>query len=238
MVGSGQSGCQIAEELQLIGRQVYLAAGSCGWVHRVLGGHDIAWWLRETGFYERTAEQMREPPNKFACNPQATGKDGGRDLNLHTLANIGVVITGRLLAFVGHKALIADDLSESVAKSDQFWVKLRQEFEEYVRKGGLPDVEAEESPAPVPDPHLTVFDLRAHGVRSVIWASGYRPDFSWIDLPILGSDGYPTHERGVSACPGLYFVGLHWLHKPKSALLYGVGEDAEDVVAAIRKRAV
>jgi putative flavoprotein involved in K+ transport len=238
MVGSGQSGCQIAEELQLSGRQVYLAAGSCGWAHRELLGHDIAWWLRETGFYERTADQLPEPPNKFACNPQVTGEDGGRDLNLRTLAAIGVVITGRLRALVDHKAVIADDLSESVAKGDLFWAKLRQGFEDYARSRGLSVPQAEGPLPPVPDPHLNELDLSAHGVRSVIWANGYRPDFSWIDLPIFHIDGYPIHKRGVSSFPGLYFVGLHWLHKPKSALLYGVGEDAEYIAAAIDESAI
>lgn len=235
MVGSGQSGCQIAEELQLSGRQVYLAAGRCGWVPRNLGGQDIAWWLRETGFYERTADQMPEPPNKFACNPQLTGKDGGHDLNLRTLAAAGVVITGRLRGFIDHKALITDDLSESVAQGDQFWAKLKQGFDDHARRSGLPVPEAEEPP-PVPDAHLSELDLRTLGVRSIIWATGYRPDFGWIELPAFQSDGYPVHERGVSSFAGLYFVGLHWLHKPKSALLYGVGEDAQHVVGVIEQR--
>jgi putative flavoprotein involved in K+ transport len=237
IVGSGQSGCQIAEELQLSGRQVYLAAGSCGWVHRIVAGRDIMWWLRGTGFFERTADQMSEPPNKFACSPQATGKDGGRDLNLRTLARIGVVITGRLLTLVGRKALIKDDLSESVAKGDRFWANLRQGFDDYARSSGLPAVASEDPLEPVPDIHLTELNLGARGIRSIIWASGYRPNFSWIQVPIFGSDGYPIHQRGVSVCPGLYFVGLHWLHKPKSALLYGVGEDAEHVIATLHKRA-
>jgi putative flavoprotein involved in K+ transport len=238
VVGSGQSGCQIAEELYLSGRKVYLCVGSAGRLPRRYRGKDIAWWSDKTGFYDRTVEQLPSPKAKFAGNPQFSGTRGGHALNLHQFARDGVVLLGHLQNIQGPKITLASDLKENLAKADTFEAEMVSMIDAYVERSGL-DVPAEKLPE-LRDGYdaevILELDLEAAGITSVIWAIGYTFDYSLVKLPILDADGYPLQRRGITDYPGLYFVGLNWLYKFKSVLLFGVGEDAEFVASEIMAR--
>jgi putative flavoprotein involved in K+ transport len=227
IVGSGQSGCQIAEELVRAGRDVYLSVGRCPWIPRRRHGRDIVHWLIELGLSDETVDKLPSPAARLACNPITTGNDGGHDLNPRTLAADGVVLVARIAAVDGARLSFADDLHQNLANGDEFLADLNARIDE---AAGV-DAPAE-APTPVPEPPGEL-DLRAAGVTSVLWATGYRPDFSWIDLPVADDMGWPRQQRGVAEHPKLFFVGVHWLHKRKSALLLGVGEDAEHVASRL-----
>src|SRR5712692_1776185 len=238
VVGTGQSGCQIAEDLYESGRQVYLSTSSCGRVPRSYRGKDITWWLTRTGFFDRTVDQLPSPNAKLACNPHVSGNQGGHDINLRQLARQGMILLGRVQAAQGKQIILAPDLEENLAGTDAYATQTTQEIDEYITKVGL-EVEANRTTAEAPSngatsrkPILT-FDLQSAGISTIIWASGYQLDFGWVQLPVFDQAGYPIQQRGVTAFPGLYFLGLHWLYKRKSALLYGVGEDAAFVASAI-----
>ncbi len=237
VLGSGQSGCQIAEELQRSGREVFLFIGSCGWVPRRYRGHDIHWWLKTAGMYEDTPDKLATPAAKFACNPQVTGADGGRDLNIHTLAADKVVLVGRWLG--SHDGCLDFDpaVAELVAKADEVWPKMRSSLDAFAAQRDV-EAPAEDGPTYEPLTPRAVTHLQAgrSGIRVIIWATGYRPDFGWIHLPVFAEDGYPRDSWGVSEARGLYFIGLHWLHKRKSGLIYGVGEDVDHVASAVASR--
>jgi putative flavoprotein involved in K+ transport len=241
VVGTGQSGCQIAEDLYESGRQVYLSTSSCGRVPRRYRGKDITWWLTRTGFFDRTIDQLPSPTAKFACNPHVSGNHGGHDINLHQCARQGMILLGRVQAAQGKQIVLAPDLEENLARADAHAIQTTQEIDEYITKAGL-EVEANRITAEAPSngatsrkPLLTL-DLHSAGISTIIWASGFKLDFGWVQLPVFDRVGYPLHCRGVTAFPGLYFLGLSWLYKRKSALLYGVGEDAAFIASAIAGR--
>jgi putative flavoprotein involved in K+ transport len=238
VVGSGQSGCQIAEELVRARRDVYLSVGRCPWGPRAYRGRDLVHWLIDTGLMDQTVDELPSRDAIFACNPTLTGNDDGHDCNPLTLEAEGVVLVGRLEQFTDGRARFADDVGENLAKGLEFVANLTSRCDEYVRRQGLDLPEAEPSPDPSRSdrPALRELDLSRDGIGTVLFATGYRPDFGWIRLPVIGVDGRPLQHRGVTEVPGLYFVGLHWLHKRKSALLLGVGEDAEHVVSHLAGR--
>jgi putative flavoprotein involved in K+ transport len=239
VVGSGQSGCQIAEELYQSGRKVYLCVGgSAGRAPRRYRGKDITWWLVQTGFFSRTADQLPSPKARFGANPQVSGKDGGHTLNLHKFAREGVRLLGRYSGAEGGKVYVAPDLYENLEKIDKFEVDLLKGIDEFILKNGL-DAPEEILPRDrdgYDTPIMTELDLRETGITSVIWAGGYQFDFSWVHLPVLDADGFPIQQRGVTAFTGLYFLGLPWLHTFKSGLLFGVGEDAAFLASHIASR--
>jgi putative flavoprotein involved in K+ transport len=235
VVGSAQSGCQIAEELYQSGRKVYLCVGQAGRVPRRYRGRDYHWWLDQIGLFDKTVDELPSPHARFEAHPHLAGKGGGHSLNLHQFARDGVVLLGHLLAARDGKIILAPDLKESLAAADQFEADLVQKIDEYIVQQGM---DLPEDPLPqlrdgFDAAVIEELDLESAGVRSVIWATGYRSDFSMIHLPVLDGDGHPVHERGVSEYPGLYFVGFPWLHKAKSGILYGVGEDAAFVASRI-----
>ena len=241
VVGTGQSGCQIAEELHQSGRQVYLSTSSCGRAPRRYRGKDSTWWLARLGFFDRTVDQLPSPAAKFACSPHVSGQQGGHDINLRQLAKEGIILLGHLQAGQGRQIILAPDLEENFAKADAFAAQITQGIDEYIKKTGM-EVAANRTTAEAPSngatstkPLLTL-DLQVAGISTIIWASGYKLDFGWVHLPVFDQTGYPVHRRGVTAFPGLYFLGLHWLYKMKSALLYGVGEDAAFIASAIADR--
>lgn len=228
VAGSGQSGCQIAEELYKSGRQVYLCAGSAGRAPRRYRGKDIYDWLNITGFLDRTADKLPSPQARFASNPTVTGRDGGHTLNLHQFARDGVVLLGRIQSGRDDSIRLASDLKENLAKADKFEVEIVKMIDGFITQTGM-----EAPPEILPElrdgydvAEITNLSLQAAGITTIIWALGYQIDFSLVRLPIFDSYGFPIQQPSITSHPGLFFVGLPWLPKFKSGHLFGVGEDA------------
>lgn len=236
VVGSAQSGCQIAEELYQSGRRVYLCIGSAGRAPRRYRGRDIFKWLALTHFLDRTVDKLPSPRAKFAGNPHVTGRDGGHSLNLHQFARDGVTLLGRLEGGTDHTLWLASDLKENLAKADKFEADLVKMINGYIAQAGF-DAPEETLPQ-LSDGYeaevVTELDLHAVGITTIIWALGYSFDFSLVKLPaIVDGDGFPVQHQGVTAHSGLYFAGMPWMDKQSSGFLFGVGEQAEVVASAI-----
>src|SRR5207302_7407752 len=242
VVGTGQSGAQIAEELHESGRDVFLSVGRCGRVPRRYRGKDTVWWGFQGGAFDRTVDSLKSPAEKFACHPHVSGRNGGHDINLRQLARDGVRLLGRLQGAEAGTIRLATDLEENLRKADEFAESILKQLDERGAKLGLPlpeDMNPRGIGAAVPneaDP-IRELSLRGADITTIVWATGYQLDFSWIRLPIFEATGYPLQRRGISSQPGVYFVGLEWLHKPKSGLLLGVGEDAAYIASTITTRA-
>lgn len=235
VVGSAQSGCQIAEELYQSGRKVYLSVSSAARVPRRYRGRDITQWFDELGFYDRTVDQLPSPKAKFGGSVHGTGKDGGHTINLHQYARDGVVLLGHIQSAQEARIELTPDLMENLANADKFEDDVVKQVDEYIEKTGL-DAPLETLPELRDGYEAEVIldlDLKSVGITTVIWATGYKFDFSIVKLPVFDEDGYPQQKRGVTEYPGLYFVGLPFLHTGKSGLLLGVGDDAAHVVSAI-----
>ncbi len=230
IVGSGQTGCQLAEELHLAGRRVVLACGRAPWVDRRLAGRDVYDWMLESGFLDQGREHLGETVELLVANAQATG---GHDLHFRTLAAMGVELAGHLAEADDGGVRFADDLAESVAFGDERRAQLYEAIRAGCQERGL-DVP--------PFPPAAPFDVEGLGsvgiaeLGSVVVAAGYRPGYSEMILhpEAFDSIGFPLQADGVStALPGLFFLGVHFLRKRKSALLAGVGEDAVVVARAV-----
>ena len=234
VVGSGASGCQIAEDLVGAGRRVWLACGEHRPVPRRYRGQDFGFWQYVTGEFDRTVENS--PVDR--ATPLLTGVNGGRDLNLRDLAHRGVTLLGRMLGGAGGVLDLATDLPSILARADARFDEFVQCADDHVARQGLdfpPDtVRRSGRLQPLPD-SPTRLNLRETGVSAVIWATGYGHDFGWVQLPVFADAAHrsPKHRRGVSDVPGLYFLGLPWLWKRQSTLLAGVGEDAEHLARHI-----
>jgi putative flavoprotein involved in K+ transport len=238
MVGSGQSGCQITEELYKSGRTVYLCTGGAGRVPRRYRGQEVFRWIDRLGLFDAPVDTLKSPAERFAANPQLTGKDGGKALNLHQFALDGVTLLGRLQNASGSQIFIAGDLMENLARVDQREADLKKGINNYIQQHGLdlPNEHTPELRAGYDSEIITELDLDDAGITSILWATGYRMDFSWIQFPIFDDYGCPIQQRGVTDQPGLYFIGLQWLHNLKSSLFYGMGDDAKYIAARIAER--
>jgi putative flavoprotein involved in K+ transport len=234
VVGGGQSGCQITDELVRAGRDVYLAIGRCGWFPRRYRGRDMLDWAADLGLLDQTVDSLPSPAARLACNPPISGNDGGHDCHPRWLAGRGAVVVGRLEGVDGTKATFAGGVEETLAAGDGFAAETMSGIDRYIAEHGLdaPGAEPREG-GPSPTPDTPELDLRDAVITSVIWAAGFRPDYSWIALDVADEYGWPVQRRGISEHPGLYFVGVNWLHKRKSALFCGVGDDAEHVVSEL-----
>jgi putative flavoprotein involved in K+ transport len=238
VVGSAQSGAQIAEELYETGRKVYLAVSRAGRTPRRYRGKDANWWFAMMGSYDRKVSDLPSPKAKFAGKPHISGTKGGHTINLHQFSRDGVVLLGRLAGVEDGIIELAGDLHDNLAAADRAEAEFIKSVDDYVDRIGM-TVPEETLPATrdgFAQPILTELDLNAAGITNVIWATGYSFDFSTIKLPVVDGDGFPIQTRGVSAYPGLFFVGLPWLHTAKSGLIYGVGEDARFIADRIAER--
>lgn len=232
VVGSGQTGCQLAEEIHQSGRKVFLACGRCVWVPRRMHGHDAVWWMVESGFMDRTPDKLPSPLARLLGNPQATGHDGGRDLNFRVLHAMGVELLGRYVGAAGSRMHFADDLAASVDFGDARLADFLKFVETSCAAKGTA-APAFEMPRPLRIKTRTELDIAHDQIGSVIWTSGYRPDYGWVKFPVFDDMGFPQQVDGCTTVPGLYFMGVHWMRKNKSSILYGVGEDAEVVARHI-----
>jgi putative flavoprotein involved in K+ transport len=235
VVGSGQSGAQIAEDLHLEGRQVHLAVGNAPRVARFYRGKDVMTWLAEMGLYDTPVQQY---PGGLAArektNHYVTGRDGGRDIDLRQFAAGGMRLYGVLDGGRGARLTCRPTLTRSLDKADSVYNSICGDIDRYIESEGV-NAPAGRRYAPcwVPGSDPVELDMAAAGVTSIIWAIGYRPDYQWVKVGVFDGTGHPTHTRGVTAVPGLYFLGLPWLHTWGSGRFLGIARDAEHIVGCI-----
>jgi putative flavoprotein involved in K+ transport len=236
VVGSGQSGAQIAEDLHLAGRKVYLAVGEAPRCARFYRGRDVVDWLADMRYYDMPVEQhpLREGV-RDNTNHYVTGRDGGRDIDLRRFAQEGMELYGRLEDLRDGCLQFAPDLTANLDSADDTYNRINASIDAFIDRQGIGAPPGEPyRPVWRPRHERTSLDLAASGIASVIWCIGFTPDFSWLDAPVFNGRGYPAHTRGITPQAGLYFIGLPWLHTWGSGRFSGIARDAEHVVDAIR----
>jgi putative flavoprotein involved in K+ transport len=234
VIGGGQTAGQLAEELLLAGREVVLSAGRAPAMPRRVGGRDGIDWLIDAHFFEQTPLDLPSPAARLAPNPLVTGRGGGHDLNLRTLAAAGARLMGHVLGVQGRRLVVADDLAASVASGDEGWAVICGLIARTAEQLGMPQPELPR----MPDASIPVFPApRVDDLAAVVVACGFRPDYRWIGIPGVVDDfGLPLQHDGASTrVPGLHFVGVPWLRTRKSPLLLGVGEDAAVVASQLAR---
>ncbi len=241
MVGTGASGVQIADDLKWGGRKVYLSVGRHRRVPRRYRGRDHSWWLQATGRMDTTVDMQPMPAGKRPHTALFTGVKGGYDIDMRRMAADGITLLGHLRGISDGKLSLAADLREKLAEGDKNFVNTKKSIDNYIEKNGIDAPDENRADEKVPDPQevsdpILELDLKAAGINSVIWCSGFRYDYGWVKLPLFDGTGEPVHRRGVTGCPGVYFLGLRWLWKMKSGFLTGVGEDAEYLADQIDSR--
>jgi putative flavoprotein involved in K+ transport len=240
VVGASASGVQIADDLVRAGRRVVLAVGGHTRLPRTYRGRDILWWLDRSGSLDRTADDMADPDSaQWETSLQLAGT--GRAVDLGALQDRGVRLAGRLVGVEGDRARFADDLAETTAAADARMRGVLARLDRWAAEFGIRgpgDPVPAVRPARGPD-HL---DLRRAGVAAVVWATGFRPWYPWLAVPVLDRDGLLQHRRGVTAAPGLYAIGLKFQYRRRSTFIDGVGEDAaylvDHIAARCRRRMV
>ncbi|HEY7130725.1 MAG TPA: NAD(P)-binding domain-containing protein [Candidatus Limnocylindrales bacterium] len=241
LIGSGQTGVQLAEELTGAGRSVTMSVGHCGRVPRRYRDRDIFWWLRQLGTRGAafgtplpTAATLPNPRARFACNPQLSGHGRPHDTNLRKMASDGVRLVGRFAGADGTRATFQPDLTENLAFADTFFAeRFQKTCDTFAERAGEPLPEDEVEQVAFEPPEVTELDLADEGISTVVWTSGYRPAFDWIqvDRPVIDDLGLPIQADGETAVPGLSFIGTPWLVDMGSANLVGVARDAEALVS-------
>jgi putative flavoprotein involved in K+ transport len=228
VVGGSASGVQIAHELATAGRRVVLAAGGHTRLPRRYRGRDILWWLDRIGALDRTMDRVSDPASALTePSLQLAGAAGGEGLDLGVLRRAGVRIAGRLRALDGTRAAFADDLRRTVGAAQLRLARLIAEIDAYA--AATPGATAG---PPDPPPAIALpagpsgMDLRRAGIASVVWATGYRPWYPWLNVPVLDAGGRIRHRRGVTEVPGLYAIGLRFQHRRNSTFIDGSRHDA------------
>ncbi|MGR9289940.1 NAD(P)-binding domain-containing protein [Rhizobium leguminosarum] len=227
VVGSGASGCQIADELNVDGRVVYFSVSAHRRVPRRYRDRDNFWWFMSMGRFDVPINSF--PGRKYPTTTVITGVNGGYDVDVRRFILKGGVVLGRLEGVAGGKLYFNDDAEYVLTEADRAYSDFRHAADECAKAKSLdlPVEDAKDTPGrPVPVLPIPNLDLKTANIGSVVWCTGYTFDFGWLDIPVFDEGGAPIQERGVTNCPNLYFLGLHWMHTFKSGLLFGVGEDA------------
>ncbi|WP_418121389.1 MSMEG_0569 family flavin-dependent oxidoreductase [Variovorax sp. 160MFSha2.1] len=238
VVGCGQSGAQIAEDLHLAGRKVHLATGNAPRCARFYRGREVVDWLADMKYYDMpvTEHPLREGV-RDNTNHYVTGRDGGRDIDLRRFALEGMELYGLLEGFDGGRFEFQPNLRDNLDQADETYNRINASIDRHIAAQGI-DAPPPSVYTPVWEPpeERTRLDLAAAGITSVVWCIGFSPDFAWVDAPVFNGRGAPVHLRGVTNEPGLYFLGLPWLHTWGSGRFSGVARDAEFLAEAIERR--
>jgi len=234
VVGAGSSGVQIADELQRAGRKVYLSVGPHDRPPRSYRNRDFCWWLGVLGEWDAEAAQ----PGKEHVTIAVSGARGGHTVDFRGLAHQGMTLVGLTKAFNNGVVTFQQDLLENLKNGDKNYLALLDAADAYIARNGLDLPEEPEARASYPEPEcvtkpLLELDLAKAGVTSIIWATGYAVDFSWLQVNAFDAKGKPQHQRGVSSEPGVYFLGLPWLSRRGSSFIWGVWHDAKHVAGHI-----
>jgi putative flavoprotein involved in K+ transport len=232
VVGAGPTGQQLAAELRRAGRRVVLAVGSHGRNMRRYRGRDIWFWLNAMGDLEQTAYDVA-PQARRPRSLTVTGANGGEHLDLAVLDALGVVLTGRLQRFQGARAYFADDLRANVTDADSRMTRLLDRIDAHI--GEWPHAPDRVAPVVVDRGHASL-DLATEGITTVLWASGYRRLYPWLDVDALDDAGELVQRYGITPVPGLYVLGRNFQHRRSSHFIGGVGRDAAFVAGQITAR--
>ena len=237
VVGSGQSGCQIAEDLLFAGREVYLSVGSAPRSPRMYRGRDVVDWLDRMGYYDTPINSYEDPDKvRKKTNHYLTGRDGGREINLRKLALEGMTLAGRLQHVDGSIVHFNRDLHEKLDSADAVANSIKGTIDRYIADNTIDaPVERPEAAIAAP-PELDRLDCNAANIGTVIWSTGFHSNFRWVDVPVFNGDGYPVHERGITSSEGLYFIGLPWLYTWGSGRMSGIARDARYIANYIAAR--
>jgi putative flavoprotein involved in K+ transport len=230
VVGSGASGCQIGDELLRAGRTVFLSISRHRRVPRRFRGKDVTWWLERMGRFDQTIDSF--PGRRWPPSVVVTGVNGGYDVNVRQMAADGVRVLGRVLAARDGSLTVARNANDVLDQADEAFAGFIAAARELAAASPDCDLIDEEEPTasaqlPATVAEIDSLDLSREHIAAIIWATGYDYDYSWLHAPVLDTEGRPLQQRGITQVPGLYFLGLHWMHTFKSGLLSGVGRDAE-----------
>jgi putative flavoprotein involved in K+ transport len=230
VVGTGQSGAQIAEDLHLAGRDVHLAVGGAPRFARRYRGRDVIAWMHDTGHYRRpVTEKPVAERDEDRTNHYVTGRDGGRDIDLRAFAAEGMTLHGHLADVRDGELVFADDLSASLDAADAVYNGINALVDGWIERNGLRTEAGPSRYTPVWQPPAGPSALEVAGLGGVVWATGFTRDHRWLHAPVFDGAGHPQHLRGVTAEAGLYFLGLPWLHTWGSGRFAGIATDAAHV---------
>lgn len=232
VVGASATGIQLAQEIHASGRPVILSVGRHTRLPRRYRGRDILAWLHDMGILDEKVEEMASL--QASCDQpslQLTGSPDHRTLDLRGLQEEGVRLVGRAEGAAGSRMFFADELVETLAAADLKLASLRMRIDDYITDRALASSVGPEEPfEPVPFPEAPPsLDLRREGIRSIVWATGFRRSYPWLRVPVLGPTGEIRHDGGVTPVSGLYVLGLKLLRRRSSSFLAGVGKDAEEL---------
>lgn len=238
VVGSGQSGVQLMEDLHLAGRKVHLAVGSAPRSPRMYRGRETTEWLFDLGFYQLTID--RHPLGdeaKHKTNHYLTGRSGGHEIDLRKFALEGVKLYGSIANINGSSLEFLPDLTKNLDDADEIYVNIRNDIDRYIAEHNI-DAPVEPPFRKVWEPECdpTRIDADAENITSIIWAIGFRPNYRWIELPAFDGRSFPQYDRGVSNVEGLYFIGLPWLHTWGSGRFLGIADDADYLAGIIQSK--
>lgn len=240
VIGSGQSGCQIAEDLAAAGRQVYLCTSRVGRLPRRYRGRDGLEWMTALGLFDTRVGDLQDPSMRFAAQPQVSGVGPrGRTVSLQGMYRQGVKLLGRLVDVTEGVLSTDASLAENIAFADDFSASFQRDVDALIALEGIdappPTDDLDDAPAgpEVAGAGLVSLDLEAAGVSTVVWCTGFTAHFEWLQLPVIDDRGVPVHTRGISPVPGIYFLGFPWLHTRKSGIIFGIDEDARHIAEAI-----
>jgi putative flavoprotein involved in K+ transport len=233
LVGASSTGLQLAHEIHSSGRPVTLAVGEHVRMPRVYRGKDILWWMDATGLLDVTWDEVDDIRRaRNVPSPQLIGSYERATLDLNGLSKMGVKLVGRFAGVNGHNAQFSGSLPNVCALADLKMNRLLKTVDEWALEHDLDDavgpVERFELTRLPASPPLSI-DLGSGEIRTVIWATGFHPDYSWLDVPVLDRKGRIRHEAGVVDSPGMYLMGLNFLRRRKSSFIHGAGDDARDL---------
>jgi putative flavoprotein involved in K+ transport len=233
VVGASATGTQLADEIHRSGRPVMLSVGEHVRAPRVYRGKDIEWWMDVAGIRDERYDEVDDIDRaRRVPSLQLAGSPERRTLDLNALTGIGVKLVGRIAGIAEGKAQFSGSLHNNCAMADLKMNRLLNTIDEWATKNGLDDeldaphrlaaTEVESTPP-------LGLDLTTGRIRTIVWATGYRPDYSWLQVPVLDRKGLVRHDGGVTQHPGLYLMGMQFLRRRKSALIDGAGDDARDL---------
>ena len=240
VVGTGQSGCQIAEDLHLAGKQVHLCVGSAPRSPRRYRGKDVVDWLDQMGYYDLSIdEHPQKEKARSNTNHYVTGRGGGREIDLRQFALEGMQLHGKLKQVDGSILEFSPNLAHNLDQADAVAENIKKSIDSFIEKNQVhAPTETPYQPVWQPETEALTLDYEQANIGAIIWSTGYQSDFSWVEIPVFDGRGYPGHDRGVTGVRGVYFLGLPWLYTWGSGRFSGVARDATylaDTIAAKRK---